>query len=69
MSAMLSFDFEMTSFVGIEAPEGTDPETLRDKALAEFRKRCDEGEAEVKHFQTYNPETGENLWEEHQENR
>jgi hypothetical protein len=55
----LSYDFEMTSFVGIEAPEGTDPETLYYKALAEFRKRCNEGEAEIMHFQTYDPETGD----------
>ena len=49
----------MTSFVGVEAPEGTDPDTLYYKALAEFRKRCNEGEVEVMHFQTYDSETGE----------
>ena len=55
----LSYDFEMTSFVGIEATEGTDPGTLYDKAVAEFCRRLQNSEVEVMHFQTYDPDTGE----------
>jgi hypothetical protein len=55
----VSYDFEMTSFVGIEAPEGTDPDTLHEQALAEFARRCKNNEAEIMHFQTYDPDTGE----------
>jgi hypothetical protein len=55
----VSYDFEMTSFVGIEAPEGTDPDTLHEQALAEFARRCLNNEAQIMHFQTYDPDTGE----------
>ena len=53
------YDFEMTSFVGIEAPVGTDPETLVAKALATFAERCLSQEAQVELSQIYDPETGE----------
>ena len=50
---MATYDFEMLNFVGIEAPEGTDPESpeLRDRAIKEFLSRIQSGEAEVNCFQ------------------
>lgn len=56
----LSYDFEVTSFVGVEAPEGTDPDLLREQAVNLFIERLNRGEAEVECFQTYDSETGEN---------
>jgi hypothetical protein len=55
----LSYDFEITSFVGIEAPEGTSLDTLIEEANREFIDRFRNGEVELNHFQTYDPETGE----------
>tara|TARA_R110000803_G_scaffold158426_3_gene222714 strand:- start:849 stop:1034 length:186 start_codon:yes stop_codon:yes gene_type:complete len=55
---MISFDFQMTSFVGVHAPEGTDPETLIDAAVVLFKQRLETGELEIQCFQTYDPETG-----------
>ena len=55
----LSYDFEITSFVGIEAPAGTDPNTLFQEAEGEFIKRFYDKEVVLNHFQTYNMETGE----------
>jgi len=54
-----SFDFEMDSFVGVEAPVGTDPETLYEKALALFSDRLSRGELIINYFQTYDHENGD----------
>ena len=35
----MCYDFEITSFVGIESPEGTDPDTLTEQAIEEFVRR------------------------------
>jgi hypothetical protein len=56
----ISYDFEVTSFVGIEAPEGTDPETLIEQAAEEFVRRFRSNEAEIQCFQTYDYDTGFN---------
>ncbi len=44
---MVSFDFIMDTFVAVEAPEGTDPETLYEQAKDLFRERLASGEAVV----------------------
>jgi hypothetical protein len=55
----ISYDFEVTSFVGVEAPEGTNPDLLLEDAKRLFLERISDGEAEIQHIQTYDPETGE----------
>lgn len=55
----ISFDFELQSFVGIEAPADTDPETLREAAIKEFIRRLQTGGCDVVLFQTFDPETGD----------
>lgn len=57
---IVSYDFEVTSFVGIEAPEGTEPETLIEQAKEEFVRRFRTNDMEIQCFQTYDSETGEN---------
>jgi hypothetical protein len=57
---IVSYDFEVTSFVGIEAPEGTDPETLMAQAKEEFVRRFRTYDMEIQCFQIYDSETGEN---------
>ncbi len=44
---MVSFDFIMDSFVAVQAPEGTDPETLIEQAKDKFRERLADGSAIV----------------------
>jgi hypothetical protein len=50
---MVAFDFEMDTFVSVQAPEGTDPDTLVQQALAQFAQRIAEGEAQVINFQSF----------------
>lgn len=50
---MITFDFEMDTFVSIDAPEGTDPDTLHQQAIELFRDRLAGGEAQVTLFQTF----------------
>jgi len=44
MTKMSTFDFAMDSFVAVEAPEGTDPETLHEQALEKFKERLRDGD-------------------------
>lgn len=44
---MVSFDFIMDTFVAVEAPEGTDPETLVEQAKEKFMERLADGSAVV----------------------
>lgn len=44
---MVTFDFIMDSFVGVDAPEGTDPDTLIDQAIELFRESLRNGNAVV----------------------
>ena len=56
---MVGFDFEFLSFVSVEAPVGTDPETLVETALDLFVERIRNGDYEINCFQTLDLETGE----------
>lgn len=44
---MVSFDFIMDSFVAVQAPEGTDPDTLVEQAKELFMERLRDGHAVV----------------------
>lgn len=55
---IVSFDFQLTSFVGVEAPEGTDPKTLIEKAKERFLERIANDDCDVECFQIFDPETG-----------
>jgi len=44
---LVSFDFIMDSFVAVQAPRGTDPETLVEQAKAKFVERLHSGDAIV----------------------
>ncbi len=41
---MATFDFGMDSFVAVEAPEGTDPDTLHTQAIELFKERLASGD-------------------------
>ena len=58
---LISYDFELGAFVGIMAPAGTDPDTLREAALEEMRRRmASEYDSSLMEFiQTFDYETGE----------
>ncbi len=59
MVEVVGFDFEMLSFVSVEALDGTDPETLVEKALDLFVERIRNGDYEINCFQVIDLETGE----------
>lgn len=59
MSKTIGYDIEMTSFVSVEAPEGTNPEKLMEKAAKMFLERIEQGDCTLSCFQTIDPETGE----------
>ena len=44
---MAQFDFIMDTFVSVQAPEGTDPETLYEQAQELFVERIIDGNAEI----------------------
>ncbi len=58
MDKMIGFDFEADSFVCVEAPEGTDPDTLIDAVIDKFKERIRERDFIVSFMGTYDPETG-----------
>ena len=59
MSNKVSYDFGIDSFVAVDAPVGTNPETLIEQAKAKFVERILSNEAEVVFENTFNDETGE----------
>jgi len=59
MSKIIGYDIEMTSFVSVEAPEGTNPENLMARAAKMFLERIQQGDCTLSCFQTIDPETGE----------
>ena len=59
MSNKVSYDFTLDSCVAVDAPIGTNPETLIEQAKAKFIERILSNEAEVVFENTFNGETGE----------
>jgi len=53
----VGFDFDMDSFVSVQAPEGTDPGTLTEQALALFAERISSGDAAVTFAGIFDSET------------
>jgi len=44
---IVGFDFDADSFVSVQAPEGTDPDTLYEQAKELFKERINSGNFEV----------------------
>ena len=58
MSNEVSYDFTLDSCVAVDAPIGTDPETLIEQAKAKFVQRILEGDIVVVFENIFDSETG-----------
>ena len=58
MSNKVSYDFTLDSCVAVDAPIGTDPETLIEKAKVKFVQRILEGDIVVVFENIFDSETG-----------
>ena len=58
MSNYISYDFEITSCIAVEAPAGTDPNTLIDRAITKLIARAIDRDVELQFANTFDPETG-----------
>ncbi len=58
MSNKVSYDFGIDSFVAVDAPVGTNPETLIEQAKAKFVERILSSEAEIRFENIFDSETG-----------
>ena len=65
MSKMISYDFNIDSLVSVEAPIGTDPDTLIEQVLAKLITRAVEKDLLITFEDFFDSETGvwDNDWE------
>ena len=61
MSKMISYDFNIDSCIGVEAPIGTDPDTLIDQVLLELIRRASMKDLTVSFEDFFDKETG--VWD------
>jgi len=54
----VSYDFLVDSLVSVDAPEGTDPDTLIEKALQKLCQRAREGDVALMFDTVFDKETG-----------
>ena len=59
MSKMISYDFSLDSIVAVDAPIGTDPDTLIEQAKQKLIQRIQEDDATIVFENIYDCETGE----------
>ena len=55
---IVSYDFAVDSIVAVEAPYGTNPETLMSQALIKLIQRVRHNDVELHCENTFDPETG-----------
>lgn len=55
----INYDFSLDTFVSVEAPPGTDPDTLLEECRMKLALLVAEGGAEFAFEKTFDPETGE----------
>lgn len=58
MVKRVNYDFTIDSLVSVEAPEGTDPDTLIEKALQKLIQRAREGDLALMFDTVFDSETG-----------
>ena len=58
MSNKVSYDFTLDSCVAVDAPIGTDPETLIEQAKAKFVQRILDNDVEINFENIFDSETG-----------
>ena len=58
MNNKVSYDFVLDSCVAVDAPIGTDPDTLIEQAKAKFVQRILEGDVTVSFENIFDGETG-----------
>ena len=70
MSKMISYDFNVDSCISVEAPIGTDPDTLIEQVLAKLICRAtgnsEDGELTITFEDFFDKETG--VWDKDWEN-
>jgi uncharacterized transporter YbjL len=59
MSENVFYDFTLDSLVAVEAPIGTDPDTLIEKAKQVFIDRIREGDVEIVFDSVFDQKTGD----------
>jgi hypothetical protein len=59
MSENVFYDFTLDSLVAVEAPIGTDPDTLIEKAKQVFIDRIREGDVEIVFDSVFDHKTGD----------
>jgi hypothetical protein len=65
MSKIISYDFNVDSLISVEAPIGTDPDTLIEQVLAKLITRAAEKDLTITFEDFFDKETGvwDNDWE------
>lgn len=65
MSKNISYDFNVDSLISVEAPIGTDPDTLIEQALSELIRRAVNKDLTITFEDFFDKETGvwDNDWE------
>ena len=65
MSKMISYDFNVDSLISVDAPIGTDPDTLIEQALANLISRAANKDLTITFEDFFDPDTGvwDNDWE------
>ena len=65
MSKIISYDFNVDSLISVEAPIGTDPDTLIEQVLAELIRRAANKDLTITFEDFFDKETGvwDNDWE------
>ena len=65
MSKTISYDFNVDSLISVEAPVGTDPDTLIEQVLAKLITRATEKDLTITFEDFFDKETGvwDNDWE------
>lgn len=58
MSKTVNYDFQVMSMVSVEAPYGTNPETLHKEALSKLLERVRQNDIELDCETMYDSETG-----------
>jgi hypothetical protein len=59
MSKMVNYDFSIDSLISVEAPQGTDPETLIGQVLIKIVQRVREKDLEIVFDTCFDKETGD----------
>ena len=58
MTKIINYDFTVETLITVEAPEGTDPDTLLRQAMTKLHRQSALGQIVFEFHQTFDAETG-----------